>query len=727
MSLEKLIYYRPARALFLILAVFFIFSATATHAHRPFVPVILDKEFSNMSLGRHLEILVDEKRQWTLEKILAPDFPGQFTSSTSKTLNFGFSNAAYWIRFSLKNTLHTEKNLLLEVAFPLIDHVDLHTPNSDLQYTKRQAGEIIPINYRQIQYRNPVFPITLKPGTELPFYLRYQDNGSVPLPLLLWEPTAFRKHVENEQLLLGMYYGSLVIIILYNLVIFLSVRIRSFLYYIIFVSTYLFWQMMYNGLGNEYLWPNFPWLTNKLMPLFICATGIGALQFTRVFLNTKETAPTLNYCLFLLLLCFIAVPILSFHPNFPWSIPSAAFLCIIFAFLALFTGFFCWNKYPPARYFTIAWFVLLCGTAILGLKSFALLPSNFITENSQQIGSVLEMAILSLALADQLRLIRLEKEKAQALNLQIQENANKRLERKVLQRTNELQSSIQQQRLLSIKLSKYLSPQVYSAIFSGKTEVKLHSYRKKLTVFFSDIKGFTQLTDSMESEALTALLNEYLNEMAAIALRYGGTIDKFIGDAIMIFFGDPESRGEKKDALACVLMGIEMRERMKGLQKRWQEHLLPKPLKIRMGINTGHCTVGNFGSEDRLDYTILGGQVNLASRLESLAEPDQILISYQTFALIKDHIACQKIGEMIFKGIAYPIMTYQVIDRRDKLIQQKNEIRETGEGYTIKLDFNNISSKEGTALIHSLKKALTRLEPELANNSDSGARETINS
>jgi class 3 adenylate cyclase len=95
---------------------------------------------------------------------------------------------------------------------------------------------------------------------------------------------------------------------------------------------------------------------------------------------------------------------------------------------------------------------------------------------------------------------------------------------------------------IAVKLAKYLSPQVYDSIFSGEKDVKIESYRKKLTVFFSDIKDFTKTTDSMESEALTGLLNEYLNEMSKIALEYGGTIDKYIGDAIMIFFGDPESR-----------------------------------------------------------------------------------------------------------------------------------------------------------------------------------------
>jgi adenylate cyclase len=169
-------------------------------------------------------------------------------------------------------------------------------------------------------------------------------------------------------------------------------------------------------------------------------------------------------------------------------------------------------------------------------------------------------------------------------------------------------------------------------------------------------------TDSMESEALTSLLNEYLNEMSRIVLEYEGTIDKYIGDAIMVFFGDPESKGVKEDALACVNMALAMRERMKTLREDWLEHGVANPLHVRIGINTGFCTVGNIGSEDHMDYTIIGGQVNLASRLESLAQEDSILVSYETYALIKDQIKCVERQQTNIKGIAYPVRIFDVID-----------------------------------------------------------------
>ena len=260
---------------------------------------------------------------------------------------------------------------------------------------------------------------------------------------------------------------------------------------------------------------------------------------------------------------------------------------------------------------------------------------------------------------------------------------------------------------LTNKLSKYLSPQVYQSIFSGKQNVKIEAYRKKLTVFFSDIKGFTEITDRLEPEVLSSLLNSYLNEMSKIALKYGGTIDKFIGDAILIFFGDPESKGDKEDAKACVLMALEMRERMKHLRKLWEDQGISNPLDIRIGINTGFCNVGNFGSEDRLDYTIIGGEVNLASRLESNAEIGQILISHETYALIKKDVICHKKDEINVKGIAHKIQTYQVDTPYDEIDHKRKILNEEYDGFNLEVNLN-ISDKH--QVVASLEKVLKQLK-----------------
>jgi adenylate cyclase len=263
---------------------------------------------------------------------------------------------------------------------------------------------------------------------------------------------------------------------------------------------------------------------------------------------------------------------------------------------------------------------------------------------------------------------------------------------------------------LSSKLAKYLSRQVYDSIFAGRTEVKVESYRKELTVFFSDIEGFTDLTDRLEAERLSDLLNSYLSEMATIADRFGGTIDKFIGDGIMIFFGDPESRGRKADALACVRMAIAMRRRVRELCDEWVELTDSTKLRVRMGVNTGYCTVGNFGSEDRLDYTIVGGPVNVASRLESTAEADQIHISHETYSLVKDEIYCRPVGDIMVKGIAHELRTYEVVGEMDEVRASSPVIHAATGGFNLQLDPAALAGEEATAARKALQDALAALE-----------------
>ncbi len=220
---------------------------------------------------------------------------------------------------------------------------------------------------------------------------------------------------------------------------------------------------------------------------------------------------------------------------------------------------------------------------------------------------------------------------------------------------------------LSDKLSRYLSPQIYESIFSGERDVKIEAQRKKLTIFFSDIVNFTSTTERMEPEDLTHLLNVYFERMASIAIKYQGTIDKFVGDAIMVFFGDPRSRGVAEDALACVSMSLEMIENLKALQVEWYQKGVMMPFRIRAGINTGYCTVGNFGCRNKMDYTIIGNQVNVAKRLQECAEEDRVIISHETWTHVKDHIHCLRKKPILVKGISKPVQTYQVIGFHDSI------------------------------------------------------------
>jgi class 3 adenylate cyclase/HAMP domain-containing protein len=277
------------------------------------------------------------------------------------------------------------------------------------------------------------------------------------------------------------------------------------------------------------------------------------------------------------------------------------------------------------------------------------------------------------------------------------------------QRDEELSNKTSALEHLSSQLSKYLSPQVYESIFTGRSTVAVASRRKKLTIFFSDLEGFTETTERLESEDLTQLLNHYLTEMSKIALRFGGTIDKYVGDAILIFFGDPDTQGVKADAVACVRMAIAMRKRMSELDSVWRASGIEKPPRFRTGINTGFCTVGNFGSEDRMDYTIIGSGVNLARRLEQMAPPGEILVSYETYAHVKDDVSCEARGEINVKGISHAVATYQVIDLYDNLAESGDIIHEESARLKLDIDMKAMSAKERNDAVTVLQRAVDLL------------------
>ncbi len=216
---------------------------------------------------------------------------------------------------------------------------------------------------------------------------------------------------------------------------------------------------------------------------------------------------------------------------------------------------------------------------------------------------------------------------------------------------------------ISNRLAKYLSPQIYKNIFEAESEQTNDYKRKKITVFFSDIKGFTDLSDSLDPDLLAELINDYLSAMTDIALKHGGTIDKFIGDAILVFFGDPESDGLKKDASKCLSMAIAMQNKVAELDRNWREDRgIIEGLKVRMGISTGYCTVGNFGSVQRVDYTVLGSTVNLASRLESICQPREILVAPETKTLLEKEFKFEAQEAVELKGFNKPVVPFQYVD-----------------------------------------------------------------
>ena len=303
---------------------------------------------------------------------------------------------------------------------------------------------------------------------------------------------------------------------------------------------------------------------------------------------------------------------------------------------------------------------------------------------------------------EELKLLKKENSKLK-LEARLRKSLSVELERQkgIVQAAKE--EAEKQQQLLqkaSDRLSKYLSPQICEQIFSD-VEFDTGTGRKKLTIFFSDIVNFTSITESMEAEELSGFLNFYLTNMCEIALKYGGTIDKFIGDSVMIFFGDPQSKGPEQDALACCNMGLEMLAFVEKNEELFKEQFnFPEKLEIRIGVHSGVCSVGNFGSDQRLDYTVIGRAVNVAARLEQAAPKNSMLFSNSTKSLLGDTFQVSDSFEVKAKGIDRPIIGYILTNQ----VTKRSLVTIKEEGISLKFDPSIVDKKEVDKFLLKIKQ-----------------------
>ena len=288
-----------------------------------------------------------------------------------------------------------------------------------------------------------------------------------------------------------------------------------------------------------------------------------------------------------------------------------------------------------------------------------------------------------------------------------------------LARANESPASIAQ------KIAKYLSPQHSRSIFSGERDVRIATERKKLTIFFSDVVNFTATAERLQPEELTAILNEFLTAMSQIATSHGGTVNKFIGDAILVFFGDPDSRGVAEDAKACLDMAFAMQKRLAELNGDWGRRGVEEPFRARMGINTGFVNVGNFGSDDHMDYTIVGAEANLAARLQTIAEPGGIVLSYETYSLVRRYVNARPLAAITLKGVSAPVLPYAIEGRIDAAGQHGAVITEHGAGLEIFVDVGAVDLATADRVCQALERAASAIKRRRAKEAGEGSRGAI--
>lgn len=612
--------------------------------------------------------------------------------------NFGHTASVFWVRITLRLSPQTIERLqsaradwYLEIAYPQLDDIRFFAPVG-AEYVETLSGDMRPFAMRDVFYRMPSFRVRAltKPETlecdsagfaTLRLYFRLQSEGSMTFPMILRSADAMSAHIANEQLVLGMFYGALAVMIGYNLFIFFSLGDVSYLYYVSYILTYGFFLFIWNGFAFQYLWSESPLWHNRSIIVFMGLSGLSVFRFSQNYLDTEHITPRAHRFMNLVMLYFIVGIALAFVLPYGIAIRIMYGAPIITLPIIVTVSVICLrNGYRPARYFLVAWILLLISITMAALRNINVLPSGPLTIYGLQIGSASEILLLSLGLADRINVIKQEKKIAQDEALRNQQlliealrRSEQELERNVQERTRELQDANEeisrqleiqaeqsreielanttlQEKNLIIEQERERSEALLLNILPSSVAARLMAGEKliadrfqNVAIIFADIANFTRLSSAIAPEELVGLLDTVFSEFDAISERYGLEKIKTIGDCYMAVCGLPEPTDRPAERAAEAALA--MTEAVRNF-----DAVFAMNLQIRIGLHYGNVIAGVIGKK-KFAYDLWGDAVNIASRMESQGESGKIQCSDEAYYALRSSFAFEERGMVEMKGI----------------------------------------------------------------------------
>ncbi|MCK5517697.1 MAG: hypothetical protein KAI39_12535, partial [Desulfobulbaceae bacterium] len=474
--------------------------------------LLLDSSQRYLPLENHIAVLKDKNDALSYADILSPEQQARFQPSTLSKFNFGFSSAVIWLKFSLKNPTAQQQCWLLEIAYPMLDDIRLFEEGVE-KGNMRQAGDMLPFRSREESYRNFFFNLHLPPSVTTTYYLRIQSNSSLNIPLHLMSSAVLQKRISLEQLLLGICFGAILMMVLYNFLLLVALRVMTYLHYVLFISASGIFLFTLNGLSFQYLWPDSIWWANNCLPILIFFCNIFCISFARSFLETVDRVPRFDR--FMLIFISINLVLIFFVPFFSYGliIRLATVLALIAALLSLTVAVRLALYLRQACFYLSAWLPLLLGIMVYGMKSFGFLPSNIFSEYAMNFGILLMITLLSLGVADRINTIRKERQAIQ-------------------------KQALEEQKSLTLSFERFV-PKHFLYLLGKEhiTDVSLgDNVLKDMSVLFTDIRSFTTMSEQMSPRENFQFLNAYLQRIDPVVVANHGVIDKYIGDAVMALF-----------------------------------------------------------------------------------------------------------------------------------------------------------------------------------------------
>jgi len=499
---------------------------------RMIAPQVLAPGQSSMTLSPYVAYRHDAQAADGATEAFARARAGQFEPLPDGNPTFGFRDGAYWFYLPVVNSHPEELRWLLVQEYALSDQIDLYLRYPDGRVEHQASGDHQPFANRFIRYRHPNFRLDLPLGQPVEVLLRVQSQSSMQVPLVLYTPKAFAELMRDAQFSTGLYYGIVLALLFYNLVLWIMLRDPGYFWYLLHTGAFGLVLFTLNGYGFEYFWPNWPWLADAAVPLSICLALIGMQQFSRSFLELKERWPLGNVASLAVIGFFVLLGIASVRLPYNVSTPIASKAVLVgLVWIIVAAVVMLRRGYGPARLFLLAWSLFLLGTAAFTLLAFGVVPRNFWTQNGVQIGSALEMLLLSLALGARYAGLRNE-------NIRIVQQANEQLERSVIDRTKQLRTAMAQLGEANVQLRDYSQRDPLTGVYNRRHfreafEQALEARRdngKPLALLLLDLDHFKRINDSYGHLAGDDCLHFAARCMEDVVVPRGGLVARFGGE-----------------------------------------------------------------------------------------------------------------------------------------------------------------------------------------------------
>ncbi len=618
-----------------------LFASLRARADSP--PALVVPTEDAVSLEGHLDVLFDTTRSLQFEQVRSPEHAAAFVPVGHRSFAKALREGMVWLRFTIENGSEQRLDRFLQIHNNQADEVEVFLLDDAGMYHRYQAGENTEIANRLIPLAKPTFPVSLGPHQRKTHYVRLYAEGALAAGLQVATWPRLMADSEQQRLMSGFLWGIFFLVFVYCT--YFYARFRETLYGWLSLAAFGFqlaitWYMTGDG-GYWFLSAaNRPWFSNRISLLGLTIAAGGTLSFLRELLAVPKHSPLLDRVLRIIQWFYLIWAVAVFVLPYLVSARVMPLMVALNFVPTLAAVVFAFRGDRVAKLVTISSSAMMLGSLVSIARTFGLLSDDFLSNNAPLLGFALHIVVLSAAVADRM-------------------DENRRTRQKALE---DRLAEAERNAALTRTFARFVPMEFLDRLDRRNiTDIELGvGIEKRMTTLFSDIRSFTSLVEQMTPQENFSFINEYLGYMEPEIHDNHGFIDKYIGDAIMALFD-----GEDGGALHAVRAAIGMH---RALERYNNARIVrnQRPLEIGIGLHTGRLMLGTIGGRDRLNASVIGDSVNLASRIEGMTKAygARLLITEATAQLLSPDAGFQlrPVDRVRVRGKSEAVTVYEVLD-----------------------------------------------------------------